>query len=121
MPDQPDDPGLPLDANGPAYTSHEVRHGVPLSYVAEKLRLAIEDLHRYGRQHPAAHEGLMEAMYHQLIAYLGLHNMLSAAGDRSLTPRLFAGSGAELDAWLRLVEHEGDVLGIAALDGGAVP
>ena len=63
----------------------------------------------------------MEAMYHQLIAYLGLHNMLGAAGDRSLTPRLFAGSSAELDAWLRLVEREGDVLGIASSDGGAMP
>ena len=44
MPDQPDDPGLPLDANGPAYTSHEVRHGVPLSYVAEQLRLSAREI-----------------------------------------------------------------------------
>ena len=56
MPDDPDDLGLPLNANGPAYTSSEARHGVPLDCVAEKLGTAIEDLHRYGRQHPPARE-----------------------------------------------------------------
>ena len=54
MPDDPDDLGLPLNANGPAYTSRQARQGVPLDYVAEKLGTAIEDLHRYGRHHPTA-------------------------------------------------------------------
>lgn len=33
MPDHPEDPddlGLPLNANGPAYTARQARHGVPL-------------------------------------------------------------------------------------------
>jgi hypothetical protein len=61
----------------------------------------------------------MPAMYHLLVAYLGLHNMLGAANDPGLTPRLFASSSDELDAWLRLVSHQGDVLGVADTDGGA--
>ena len=86
---------------------------MPLDYVADKLGTAIEDLHRYGRHHPAAREELMPAMYHLLVAYLGLHNMLGAANDHQLAPRLFAGSSAELDTWLRLVSRQGDVLGLA--------
>ena len=112
MPDDPDDLGLPLNANGPAYTSSQARHGVPLDYLAEKLGTAIEDLHRYGSQHPSAREDLMPTMYHLLVAYLGLHNMLGAANDHKLAPRLFASSTAELDAWLRLVSRQGDVLGV---------
>jgi hypothetical protein len=117
MPDEPDDLGLPLNANGPAYTSSQARHGVPLDYVGEKLGTAIEDLHRYGRQHPTARDELMPAMYHLLVAYLGLHNMLGAANDHQLAPRLFARSTTELDAWLGLVSRQGDVLGFADADG----
>lgn len=120
MPDHPEDPddlGLPLNANGPAYTARQARHGVPLDYVAEKLGTAIEDLHRYGRQHPAARDELMPAMYHLLVSYLGLYNMLGAANDHQLAPRLFASSTAELDAWLRLVSSQGDVLGLADANG----
>lgn len=117
MPNDPDDLGLPLNANGAAYMSSQARHGVPLDYVAEKLGTAIEDLHRYGRQHPPAREGLMPAMYHLLVAYLGLHNMLGAANDHQLAPRLFSSSTKELDAWLRLVSRQGDVLGVDVADG----
>ncbi|SDR63022.1 hypothetical protein SAMN05445850_8574 [Paraburkholderia tuberum] len=47
MPQGADD--LPLNANGPAYTSQQDRHGVPLSYVGEKLGRAIGDLHRHAQ------------------------------------------------------------------------
>lgn len=59
----------------------------------------------------------MPAMYHLLVAYLGLHNMLGAANDHKLAPRLFASTPAELDAWLRLVSRQGDVLGFDAAHG----
>ena len=36
----PDD--FPLNANGPAYTARQERHGVPLAYVGGKLGNAIE-------------------------------------------------------------------------------
>ena len=117
MPHESEDSGLPLNANGPAYTLRQDRDGVPLTYVAEKLNSAIEALHRCGQQHPNARDELLPAMYYLLVAYLGLHNMLGKANDHSLAPRLLNGSSKELDAWLRLVARDGDVRGLAALDG----
>jgi hypothetical protein len=79
-----DDAGLPLNANDPAYTLRQDRHGVPLSYVAEKLDSAIDALHIYAHRHPSEREGLLASMHYLLVAHLGLHNMLGKANDRSL-------------------------------------
>jgi len=110
------DDEIPLDANGPAYTSREEREGVPLAYVAEKLGRAIEELHRYARSHPDGHAELLAPMYFLIVAHLGLHNMLAKANDRSLPGRLLNVSADELRAWLALIEREGDVAGLAGLD-----
>jgi hypothetical protein len=56
------------------------------------------------------------AMYHLLVAYLGLYNMLGKANDLTLTDRLLDGSSQNLETWLRLVDREGDVHGLAGLD-----
>jgi len=50
------------------------------------------------------------------VAHLGLHNMLVKANDRSLPTRLLAASTEELDAWLAVIEREGDVAGLAGID-----
>ena len=42
---------FPLNANGPAYTAWQERHGVPLAYVGGKLGNAIEELNSYARSH----------------------------------------------------------------------
>jgi hypothetical protein len=110
------DDDLPLDANGPAYTSRQERDGVPLSYVAEKLARAVEELHRYARGHPDQRGELTASMYFLLVAHLGLHNMLAKANDRSLITRLLDASDGELKAWLALIEREGDVAGLADLN-----
>lgn len=118
MPPAPDEHDFPLSANGPAYTSEQQRYGVPLSYVGEKLGSAIEELHRYARRHPDELDALQGPMYYLLVAHLGQHNMLGKANDRSLTTRLLGASGDELQAWLRLIEREGDVNGLAGLAPG---
>lgn len=115
-PDEPDDSGLPLNANGPAYTSRQDRYGVPLDHVAEKLGSAVEELHRFGQDHAADRAGLLPAMHYALVAHLGLHNMLGKAGDRTLASRLLNGSSKELHAWLQVISREGDVRGLATLD-----
>lgn len=66
-------------------------------------------------RHPAQRQDLFASMHYLLVAYLGLHNMLSKANDRSLVGRLLEASDAELKAWLALVEREGDVAGLADL------
>ncbi|MEX3816659.1 hypothetical protein AB3X96_42220 [Paraburkholderia sp. BR13439] len=115
MPQIPDDAELPLSANGPAYTSRQDRDGIPLSYVGEKLGLAIADLHRHARRCQDERDDLRCAMYHLLVAYLGLHNMLGKANDRTLVDRLLDGSSEKLDTWLCQVAREGDVHGLAEL------
>jgi len=88
---------------------------VPLSYVGEKLGSAIEELHRYALRHPQARDDLQAPMYYLLVAHLALHDMLGKANDQSLTKRLLNGGVEELQTWLRLVEREGDVKGLAGL------
>ena len=116
VPEEPEDSTFSLNANGPAYTSRQDRHGVPLDYVAEKSRSAIEELHRLGQRNPSARDAALPAMYFMLVAYLGLNNMLGKANDRKLAPRLLGGSTKKLRAWLDLVAREGDVRGLASLD-----
>lgn len=115
MPQTPDDADLPLNANGPAYTSRQDRDGIPLSYVGEELGLAISDLHRHARNCQGERDDLRCTMHHLLVAYLGLHNMLGKAHDRTLIDRLLDGSSENLDTWLCLIEREGDVHGLAEL------
>ncbi|SDR63021.1 hypothetical protein SAMN05445850_8573 [Paraburkholderia tuberum] len=42
--------------------------------------------------------------------------MLGKANDHTLTDRLLNGSSQNLETWLRLVDREGDVHGLAGLD-----
>lgn len=116
MSKQPDDRCFPLDANGQAFISRQYRNGIPLPYVGEKLRCAIEDLHRHARRCPGTRDELSLTMHYLLAAYLGLYNMLGAANDPALVDRLLDGSRERLQKWLRVVERGGDVCGVAELD-----
>lgn len=73
------DDDIPLDANGPAYTATQERHGVPLVYVGEKLGSAIYELHKFAVNHPQERAELIGPMYYLLVAHLALHNMLGKA------------------------------------------
>lgn len=114
--EEPKDSSLLLNANGPAYTSHQDRYGVPLDHAAEKLASAIEGLHRFGQDHAGSRAALLPTMHYALVAHLGLHNMLGKAGDRTLASRLLNGSSKELHAWLQVICREGDVRGLATLN-----
>ena len=109
------DDDLPVKSNGPAYTVQQAREGVPLSYVGNKLSHAIEELNRHARQHPEQGDGLLATMHHLLVAYLGLHNMLAKANDRTLSTRMLNATPEELVLWLKLVQREGDVQGLAGV------
>jgi hypothetical protein len=106
---------IPLDANGPAYTASEERHGVPLDYVGDKLGSAIYELHNFAVNHPQQRTELIGPMYYMLVAHLALHNMLAKANDRTLPTRLLEGTYEDLRSWLAVVEREGDVAGLAGL------
>jgi hypothetical protein len=107
---------MPMDANGQAYSIPMRRYGVPLEYVGDKLARAIEGLHRHAGTQPERQQELLGPMYYLLVSYLGLHNMLAKANDRTLPERLLAASAEELNTWLVAIERDGDVAGLNGLD-----
>ncbi len=115
MPREADEPDFPLDANGPAYTLRQDRDGIPLSYVGEKLGRAIRELHRNAQRCQGERDELRGTMYYLLVTFPGLHNMLGKANDHTLPDRLLNDNRQHLETWLRLVEREGDVRGLAEL------
>lgn len=90
---------------GSAYVSTEVRHGVSLSYVSEKLRNAIVETNALARGCPQRQRELSWLMRFEVSAYLALHNCLEAANDPSLVDRLLHLARANLDQWLETIER----------------
>jgi hypothetical protein len=105
------DVSLNLSSNGPAYVSREIRQGVPLSYVSEKLSHAIIDTHAAGVAHPEARKRLAHVMYSQTKAFLALHNVLGAADAPGLPELLLGMERHELNNWIAAVVKHGDLLG----------
>lgn len=101
-----------MSSNGPAYTTLEIREGVPLSYVSEKLMHAIEDTHAVGQAYPEARKRLAHVMYSQTKAFLALHNLLGAANAPGLPERLLEMNRQELGRWIAAVITNGDLLGM---------
>ncbi|MGE0314494.1 MAG: hypothetical protein AB7P21_23005 [Lautropia sp.] len=120
------DNDLPLSSNGPAYRKTVVREGVPLEYVAEKIGVALEDLHLHLRSElklprkstlqsvdlTPAPLILVDAFHKVVVAYLALHNMLAAANDHSLLARLVAKDDDALRVWMDAVVDGGSVTGL---------
>jgi hypothetical protein len=94
-----------------ADTTFEVRRGVPLSYISEKLSHAIKDTREAGQIHPEACKRLAHVMYSQTKAFLALHNLLAAAYSPGLPEHLLEVTRHELDRWLAAVATHGDLWG----------
>jgi len=102
------------DPNGPAYTKLERRTGVPLDYVAEKLRRSLELTHLvFGSADAPADRRSpgWAAVRYGVVAFLALHNMLAMANDESLFDRLLALPAEDFGNWLDTVEGAGSVSG----------
>ena len=107
------------DSNAGAYRRKEIREGPPLSYVAEKLGSALEELH-YGLRLMNEAGALRSrdddgarvtqgAFRYTLTAFCALHNMLSLAGDPGLADRLLDLPPQEFRQWVTDVTSEGSV------------
>ena len=105
------DVSLNLSSKGPAYTALEIRQGVPLSYISEKLSHAIIDTHAAGVAHPESRKRLAHVMYSQTKAFLALHNVLAAADAPGLPELLLEMDRHELHSWIATVITHGDLLG----------
>ena len=121
--------------NGSAYTTTETRNGVPIDYVGEKLRRAVEAAHdnlrnikRFvpddlsaapqfqeyaprGVKNDLLLSSAISAFDYSLNAYLALHNMLGTMQNRSIIEELEKKNFEELQQWLNTIESEGTVLG----------
>ena len=95
---------LPDGLTGPndqAYVKTETRTGPPLDYVAEKLRLSIEGLHRIHQGLKDCHDNLFTQAHHSfhtaVTAYLALKNLLGMATDQDLFERFARAGLARVD------------------------
>jgi hypothetical protein len=93
---------------GPPYVTTETRTGVPLGYVAEKLRRCLESLHTLvaeGGSDEVSHGG-MPAFRYALKSYLALQNSPILGDDQSaLSRQLLAQSSEGFEAWLDCVDR----------------
>lgn len=125
--------------NGPAYEKNESRYGVPLTYVGEKLRYALEncqnllqeirrsvpdnlplpdDYHEYAPI--SAKQDLLEttawaSFHYQVTAFAGLFNMLASVQSHTDIQRLGKMPGNDFKDWLDFIENEGSVLGLGGM------
>jgi len=119
------------DTNGPAYRKEERRSGPPLTYVGEKLRHGLDELHRLlttlesaddtvdsSSEHDAnrrmredATHAALYAFSYQITAFLALYNMLGAKGEPEAVDRLAAMTPEAFRRWIGFVEREGSVTG----------
>ena len=119
-----------LQPNAGAFEKDEVRSGPPLSYIAEKLRGALESAHEVWRainrsgpinlsqsaNAPVAAQELglssaFSSFRYSMTAFLALHNMLGMIADQKKIDALLDYNHDEFAAWLDRVEREGSILG----------
>ena len=112
-------------SNDSAYEMTEERTGVPLDYVAEKLRKSVEASHqvlntigRINQNAPTDAEQVKSLQMHALLAfqygltsYLALMNMLALANESNVFERLAHYSREEFRDWLSRIQQQGSVTG----------
>lgn len=116
-----------VGSNASAYEKREVRVGVPLDYVAEKLETCLRGLHALvhlaGEQpvnppqpgsalsdkqvsFPA---GAQYAFHNGCKAYLALYNLLALFNEPHLVERLLATGMDEFQRWTEFVQEQGSL------------
>jgi hypothetical protein len=105
------------EPNGPAYEAKEQRRGVPLSYVAEKLRTTLTTLHSSIAALPDptmipndtnerfALYGLRASFELGITSYLALSNMLGGLREQKLSDRLLTYGRGEFAEWLDRIDR----------------
>ncbi len=126
--DLPD--GQFLEPNNGAYEQPEIRHGLPLHYVSEKLASALESTHKayqalkkrqagdpsIGQEREQARRSTWAAFRYSTTAFLALHNMLGLIDDQGKFDALLKLSSKRFSAWLATVRREGSIGGYAISD-----
>lgn len=109
-----DDLYVPPNADG--YERREVRDGMPLEYVGEKLGRAVRAVHQQSRRarhgvEPVQADSSDAAFYYTVTAFVALYNMLGLVADPDRIAQLLDLDEHEFDAWAENVEQQGSVTG----------
>lgn len=103
-----------IELTGSPYQKDERRLGPPLDCVSEKLRAALAASHRSARAaDPETHPSARLSFYYAVVAYTALYVVLAdwSQDINGLVKRLLQMGENDFEAWLDLVQDEGDVLG----------
>lgn len=119
------DDELILTPNNGAYERPEIRHGLPLNYVSEKIGSAVESAYRSYHwlkdrkgnespddlEHQQAIASIWDTFRCATTAFLALHNMLGLIQDPDKFNSLLKLSPKRFGAWLAMVRREGSISG----------
>lgn len=111
-----------ISSNGDAYEKRETREGSPLSYVGEKLGMAVEASHtvlRLIESDPAFSalrgyepgSSAFQAFHSATTAFLALYNMLGLIDDQHKFDLLRKLGTDDFRSWVEMVQREGSVKG----------
>jgi hypothetical protein len=109
-----DDIYVPPNADG--YERREVRDGMPLEYVGEKLGLAVRAVHKQSRQSRQGEASSIDAasygaFHYTVTAFVALYNMLGLVAEPDRIAQLLELDEDDFDAWVGNVEQQGSVTG----------
>ena len=109
------------DSNAGAYRNTEQRQGPPLDYVSQKIEHSLADLHaaisainRFVSESEKKDLILLSttaAFQQELVAFLGLQNLLKTANTPGLLQQLLNLSREDFEDWLQHTREEGSVTG----------
>ena len=120
--------------NSSAYEKFELRDGIPLVYVQEKLISSIKSIHRlYSfvrdnikddmqlnkqiniEQYSPKNDGLLSPLYsafrHGITSLLALQNMLAITNNQEIFEKLLAFNEEDFSLWLQRIQSEGSLNG----------
>ena len=106
------------EPNDQAYIKTEERTGPPLEYVAEKMASSLTWLHATVISMRATETDgrhvmtLQYALKYEIVAYLGLMNMLALVNDDDFDERILNMNKDQFEEWLVRIRHEGTVTGV---------
>ena len=120
--------------NSSAYQKVELRDGIPLSYVCEKLTESLKTIHHLNNfiknnihddlklinpinnnLYSPKNDGLLSPLYssfrYSLTSLLALHNMIGIANNQNIFEKLLSYNEEDFNHWLERIESEGSTNG----------
>lgn len=104
---------VPLKLTGPPYEHEELRRGIPLNYIAEKLHHSLLDFHTaYHETHDTDVQNTLYSSFRNMVkTFAGLWNMLEIITNEDYFESLLAMTHEEISQWINSIERVGSLTG----------